>query len=181
MYKIIPGLYIGTVKCISLAESAGFSILGACKDPLHRQHAKLKCSEKEGYITKSIPKDEPEYLYAERDHALYCNLIDAPDHRYIPKEIIERCLKFITDEIADKRNVLVVCNQAESRSPSIALMWMIRQGYFDDCIGIRSFRIPIIFKNSHYPIYNPGRGFEEYVILFWEDYQNGKKEKGNDL
>lgn len=180
MYKIIPRLYVGTVKCVLLAESVDFSILGVCKDPLHRQHAKLIGSEKEGYVTKSIPKDEPEYLYAERDHALYCNLIDAPDHRYIPKEIIERCLKFISDEIADRRSVIVVCNRAESRSPSIALMWMIRNGYFDNLLKY-SFDFLISEFMKYYPMYNPGIGFLEYTRLFWEDYQNGKKEERNDL
>lgn len=52
MNKIVEHLYIGTVDWIPLAEQQGFFILGACKEPLHRQHARLRGAIEDGYITQ---------------------------------------------------------------------------------------------------------------------------------
>lgn len=168
MYKIIDNLYVGTVKCVPIAEEAGFSILGACKDPLHRQHAKLSGSDVEGYITKSMPKNEPEYYYAEREHALYCNLIDADVPKYIQDNVISRALCFIEAEIRQGRNVLIVCNKAQSRSPSIAFMWLIVNGYFKD---IQKYEDAVLrFTKEFYPLYNPAAGIYEYTMDFFNKY-----------
>lgn len=180
MNKIVEHLYVGTVDWIPLAEQHGFSILGACKEPLHRQHARLQGASEEGYITRSMPKNEPEYLYAERNHALYLNLIDAPDMKYIPDACIEKALDFIDKEMADGRNVLIVCNKAESRSPSIALMWMMRNNYFR---GDESFAlVQSVFRDKIFcPFYNPRKGMMDYVENFWnkhkEEKQSGKETK----
>lgn len=174
MQKIIDGLFVGAAEEVPIAKENGFSILGVCKDPLHRQHARLRGAEKEGYITRSMPKDEPEYLWADRGHELYCNLIDAPDVKYIPKEVIVRALMFIEDERHIRSRVLIACNKAESRSPSIALMYLIKldtwkpENNFEDVVAN--------FRDMYYPFYNPGRGMLEITKQFWEGYQNAKKE-----
>lgn len=173
MRKIIDGLYVGTVDDIEIANrSENFSIIGACKDPLHRKHARISGATHEGYVGRAMPKSEPEYLYAERDHALYCNLIDAPEEKYIPDEIIQKCIKFINNEHNDDRNVLIVCNKAESRSPSIAFIWMISQGAFnagdfDTAIGM--------FRDNFYPEYCPGKGMFDYTKKYWEMNKNARK------
>lgn len=172
MKKIIEGLYVGTIDDIAAAQENGFSILGACKEPLHRRYARLRGADRDGYLGRAMPKDEPEYLYAEREHALYCNLVDAEGPKYISDEIIDRALRFIDEEHEQGRNVLIVCNKAESRSPSIAFMWLIRnvdEGWRD----MRSFESAIaFFREYYYPLYNPGEGFVEYVKRFWEAYKN---------
>lgn len=178
MKEIVDGLYVGTVGYIPFAVGNYMSILGACKDPLHKRYARLMGSYVDGYISKSMPADEPEYLYAERRNALYCNLIDAPDEKYISPKIIDRALKFIDDEREIGRNVLIVCNHAKSRSPSIALMWMIHAGYN---FPIRKGHESIIscFKRVYYPLYEPGDGFRTYVKKFWKEAhsKNNYKEK----
>lgn len=171
MYQIVDRLYVGTADEVPFAQQNMFSILGACKEPLHRQHAKLRGTDIEGYLGRAMPKDEPEYLYAEREHALYCNLIDAPDPKYISDEIINKALDFIDVELAQERNVLIACNKAESRSPSIALMYMIKLRYF---CRLWSFdEVYDEFKRMVYPHYNPGKGMAQYVKKFWEERQNG--------
>lgn len=178
MHKIIDGLFVGTAEEVPIAKDNGFSILGVCKDPLHRKHARLRGAEKEGYITRSIPKDEPEYLWADRWHELYCNLIDAPDVKYIPHDVIEHALRFLITELEGHGNrVLVACNKAESRSPSIALMYLINldtwkpENNFEDVVAN--------FRDMYYPFYRPSRGMLEYTKRFWEGYQNAKKESKN--
>lgn len=179
MKRIVEHLYIGTVTDVQFAQQSGMSILGAAKEPFHRQHAKLQGANEEGYVGKAMPKDEPEYLFAERDHALYLNLIDARDVKYIPDEVINKALDFIDKEIADGRDVLIACNKGESRSPSIILMWFIKQGTFDyvkdfdyEQNGL-AFIFDYFMKNI-YPNYKPSVGMVGYITKFWEDYKHGK-------
>lgn len=171
MKQVSTNLYVGTVEDFqeildnSLSD-AHWSILGACKDPLHRKYAKLQGAACAGYSGRAMPKDEPEYLFAKRNHALYCNLIDANDMKYIPDAIIEECLEFISKELAQDRKVLIVCNKGESRSPSIALMYMIEIGEFDDC---KDWDMVLEWFREVYPAYNPKKGFYDYVKQFYEN------------
>lgn len=174
MYKIINKLYVGPVSTVQLAKECNFSVLGCCKYPLHQQNARLSGASKDGYL--KIAPSEPEYYFAERDHAVYCNLIDAESMEYIPDVIIERAIKFIADEIADGRNVLVVCNNGVSRSPSIALMYLIRAGFFD---ARYTFDDVLKVFCKKYPMYSPNKGMYDYTKRFFEKYkeQDNEKEK----
>lgn len=178
MYKVFYGLYVGTLEDIPCAVRNDISILGVCKDPLHRQHARLRGAYADGYITKSMPVDEPEYLFAKRRNALYCNLIDAPDHKYISDVIIDTALDFIDDEHIQGKEVLIVCNHAKSRSPSIALMWMIRHGYITESDVRPLESVMDTFRRLYYPKYEPGAGFVVYTMKFWKENKvNGKEKK----
>ncbi len=163
MYKIINHLYVGPISMLDFAREFGMSILGACKYPLHQQHARLSGSNKEGYL--SISKDEPEYYFSEREHALYCNLVDARSAEYIPDVIIERALKFISDELEQNRKVFITCNAGTSRSPSIAFMYLITEGYFTLC---DTFEEAIRFFKKKYPLYAPNKGFYDYTKRFFD-------------
>lgn len=178
MKRIVEHLYIGTVADVLFAEQNNFSILGACKNPLHRQHARLQGASEEGYVCKAMPKDEPEYLFAERDHALYLNLIDARDVKYILDEVINKALDFIDKEIADGRDVIIACNKGESRSPSIALMWIIKKMWLIENNridrNISGDYLISVFKTLFYREYNPSNGMKEYVKKFWKEYKHGK-------
>lgn len=177
MIKVIDGVFVGIPSDIPTAKDTGFSILGVCKDPLHRKHARVTGAEKEGYITKSLPKEEPEYLWADRGTELYCNLIDAKDVKYIPKIVITRALQFLYGQRALGNRVLIVCNKAESRSPSIALMYMIGINTWSPELNFQE--VLENFVTKYYPFYNPGGGMLEYTKRFWEDYQNVKKTEEN--
>lgn len=174
MKKIIDTIYVGTVKDIQFAEQCNYSVLGACKEPLHRKHARLQGASQDGYTGRSMGKEEPEYLYAERDHALYLNLIDARNPKYIPNEVIDKALDFIDKELDQGRKVLIVCNKAESRSPSISLMWIIKNNYFEFFLDKRNDFYTLLsdFTDVIYPQYNPSNGMKLYVKQFWEKYCN---------
>lgn len=170
MVKVYDGVWVGTIEDLQTVERVpGFSVLGACKEPLHRRHAKLRDSDVEGYIGRAMPQDEPEYLYAERDHALYCNLIDTPFVWYISDEIINKCLEFIDSELEKKQEVFIVCNQAISRSPSIALMWLISHNMFN--MNCKFYEVVDDFKRNYYPQYNPSEGFYVYAENFWNEWR----------
>lgn len=168
MVEIYDSVWVGTVEDLRLIEnSPGFSILGVCKEPLHRRHARLQGSLEDGYLGRAMPKTEPEYLYAKRDHALYCNLIDTPRIEFISDEIIEKCIEFIDSELEKGQEVLIVCNQAISRSPSIALMWLIKHNMFN--LNCEFYEVVDDFKRDYYPMYNPSEGFYEYAKKFWDE------------
>lgn len=176
MKKIVDYIYVGVLEDIPYAKSINYSILGCCKEPLHRQHARLQGASEDGYLGKAMPKDEPEYLFCEREHALYLNLIDCKYMKYIPDEVINKALEFIDKELEQGKNVLIVCNKAESRSPSIALMFLIKNGYFESFEDLRNgfYHLITWFQNNIYPNYNPSNGMKDYVKKFWEEQKNGK-------
>lgn len=178
MHKIIDGLFVGTAEEVPIAKENGFSICGVCKDPLHRQHARRIGADKEGYITKSLPIDEPEYLWADRGHELYCNLIDAHDIKYIHPSVIQRALRFICNErLVINNRVLIACNKAESRSPSIALMHLIQLGTW---VPENNFENVVEnFRDMYYPFYSPNGGMLEFTKRFWEGYKNAEKKQKN--
>lgn len=170
--KIIDKIYVGTVEDFKLYKGfPNISFLGACKDPLHKIYAKLDNSDTAGYIGRAMPKDQQEYLYAERPHALYCNLIDGDNTSYIPKKTIDKALRFIYNEIQEGRDILIICNQAVSRSPSIAFMYLMEHKFFN---FNKSFKeVKDEFIKMCYPKYRPSRGFDEYVEKFWNDLKEG--------
>lgn len=172
MQKIIDHVYVGTVE--DLLYITDKSILGACKEPLHRAHARLSGADSEGYVGKAMPKDEPEYLWAKREHALYCNLIDAPAANFIPDAIIDKCMCFINQELQQDRDVVIVCNQGESRSPSIALMWLLKQGIINASKNATFDEVVEAFRQSFYNGYNPGKGFYDYTKRYFEKLKKGE-------
>lgn len=174
MYRILDKLFVGRSSCVPMAQDFGFSIVGACKHPFHQQIARLKGNEKEGYL--KISPDEPEYLFAKREHALYLNLVDCDDSKYIADEMIDEAIKFIHKEISGGRKVFIACNMAESRSPSIAFMYLIYIGYFD---SYTEFSKAYKKFKSIYPMYSPRHGMLDYTAKYFEKHrrlkENGKR------
>lgn len=163
MYRILDNLYVGKANFAKIARDAGFSILGACKYPLHQENARLMGHDKPGYL--KIPQNEPEYLYAYRDHSLYLNLIDGDDWRWIADNMIDVAIQFIHSETSAGHKVFIACNSAESRSPSIAFMYMIDCGLFDEC---NSFEEAYKGFQRMYPFYAPQKGIADYTKNYFE-------------
>lgn len=137
------------------------AILHACKEPFHRQFV--------GYTGRGCPKDSPEYLWAERGNRLALNMVDAPKPEFFAKEMIDKALDFIERKLNEGLKVLVHCNQGESRSPSLCLLYLIKKGIIkgetlEDCEA-EYLKI--------YPEYNPGNGIREFVKMNFKEYRNG--------
>lgn len=169
MYRIFDKLFVGRTVCLPMAQDMGFSILGACKNPLHRQMARLNGNTKCGYL--KISPDEPEYLFAKREHALYLNLVDGNDSKYISDSMIDEAIKFIEEESIDGRTVFICCNQAESRSPSIGFMYLIYKGCFD---SFDDFSKAYKRFKEIYPMYSPRQGMLDYTRIYFEKHRRGK-------
>ena len=160
MKEIYKNLFVGNIDDyeIHVKNRIGWRIIHACKEPYHRNLLR--------YTGQGAPKNHPEYLIAERQNRLFCNLIDAPNPNYIPKDIIDKCLQFIDEAIKSDIKILVHCNQGESRSPGISLLYLATIG--------------VIFNETYsqakndflklYPKFKPNKGIEGFLMRNWQYY-----------
>jgi hypothetical protein len=131
---------------------AGISVLSAAKDPWHRQMV--------GYKTKSAPEG-PERLFARRGNHMALNLIDVRQlgpggHAYAPAEVFRVAFEFISERMASGDHVLVHCNKGESRSPTIALLWMLQN-------DLLSPDAPLPMFEQLYRNFLPSEGMKAYI------------------
>lgn len=160
MKEIYTNLFVGNVEDYEniVKSKSGWNIIHACKEPYHRRLL--------GYTGQGAPKNHPEYLIAKRQNRLFCNLVDAPNPNFISKEIIDKCLIFIDETIKTNNKLLIHCNQGESRSPGISLLYLA-------IIGVIPNQSYSQAKNEFlklYPKFNPNRGIEEFLIKNWQYY-----------
>ena len=153
MIEIMKNLYIGTRQDYEREKNKEYSFVNACKEQ-HKEYL--------GYSGWKAPIDK-NYLYVEQEHRLICNLIDARDMKYIPKEIIDKCLEFVDKELKNGRKVLINCQEGHSRSATIGLLYMLKKGLikgnFDE-----------IYKTylQIYPPFMPSKGMYEYLQSYVE-------------
>jgi protein-tyrosine phosphatase len=161
MVEIYPGLFIGNESDYEMyiKNQAGWWIVHACKEPYHRQLL--------GYKSRGAPKDHPEYFFAERANRLFLNLVDTEDAAYIHKHIIDKSLQFINKALQTGDKVLVHCNQGESRSPVIGLLYL---GIYTNAFsGLTLSEAEAKFRQL-YPAYNPKRGMKDFLHIHWYEY-----------
>ena len=153
MIEVYPHLFVG---CLNACRGApkDFAIVHACKFPCHRDA-----------VGKVQPGDEHYLSFAHGRH-LYLNIIDPPTPLF-RKEIFETALEFMERKLSAGMNVLVHCNVGESRSPSIALLYMARQGVEDLAEDYRT--AASVFKEKYYPAYRPNTGIQQYLEENWEE------------
>lgn len=159
MIEVCPNLYVGSERDEQHVHGqAGWFFIHACKEPYHRQAL--------GYTGRAAPKTHPEYLIAKRGQHLILNLVDVDDPSYISPEIIDATLDAIKDNI-QRSKILLHCNQGQSRSPGIALLYLLKHTNVleqkDMLTAIEAFR-------AIYPPYAPARGMAEYIRLNWQRY-----------
>ncbi len=160
MIEVHPNLFIGNEGDEQrLRREPGWFFIHACKEPYHRQAL--------GYTGRAASKDHPEYLIACRDDRLILNLVDVTDVNYIAAEIVDAALQAIHRNLGSAK-VLLHCNQGQSRSPSIALLYLRR--HTNRFTGMALTEALQIFQTL-YPPYSPARGMADYVRLNWDRYQ----------
>ena len=158
MVRIANKVYVGSLEDYeNIKSDSSFFTVIAAKEPYHRQAL--------GYTGRSCGKDHPEYLYAERENCLICNLVDANSAEYISDTIIGKVLKDIDRAIKGEKTVLICCNQGKSRSAGIGLMYLRHCKYFEteDFETAEKF-----YKNYIYTYYEPANGIRDYVKSHWD-------------
>lgn len=159
MIEVHPNLFVGSEADEQRVRGqAGWFFVHACKEPYHRQAL--------GYSGRAAAKDHPEYLIARREGRLILNLVDVADVNYVAPEIVDAALEAIRANIGEVR-VLLHCNQGQSRSPTLALLYLAR---FTDRFAAMGLDEAIGAFREIYPLYNPARGMADYARLNWQRY-----------
>ena len=162
MIEVVKNVYVGDLidaqfgwKC---RDNWGF--IHCAKDPWHRQFV--------GYSGRGCPKDSSEYLYAIRGNAIALNIVDVDNPDFFDKEMIKMAIAFACEH--EDKKLLFSCNKGESRSPSIAMLYLAITGKIpggNDFDGVEK-----AFKRL-YSQYNPSNGIRTHLKTNWELYTWG--------
>jgi len=160
MIEVHSNLYVGDQTDYErrVRNQPGWSIVHACKEPYHREAV--------GYSVRGAPKHHPEYLIANRGHRIMLNLIDPESPAYIPKEIIDEALSFIDQHLKDGKKVLVHCNQGQSRSPGIGMLYLAKEGVIEN----NSFKEALVEFKKIYPSISMAGGMTGFLMKNWDKY-----------
>lgn len=160
MTEIYPGLFIGneTDYEMTVKHQENWAVVHACKEPYHRQAL--------GYSGRACAKEHPEYLLAYREDRLILNLVDVDNPAWISPTIIDNAIDFIDKHLAQGQKILVHCNQGQSRSASIGLLYLARKGEYTNC----DFLEAESRYREKYPSYNPAYGIRGFCIQNWRQF-----------
>jgi hypothetical protein len=152
-------LFVGTKEEYGVAKQRGMKIVCA----LNRANGFVTHQSVVGWQGRGCNPDNPFYLFKREDDAIYLNMIDGEDPQYVNDEMINPALDFIQHHLNNDNEVFVYCSLGESRSPSIALMYLLENNLIEktaDTVGI--------FKHNFYPQYSPKNGNLFYIKNRWQ-------------
>ena len=153
MRKVYDRLFVGSLRdCFDQRE--GWVTVHACKSPCHQRAV--------GY-QGSLSRSHPHYLILERPNNLYLNMIDPAAPLFMPP-LFSEFLRFARRHWEDGKNLLIHCNQGDSRAPSLALLFLAKVlGVLpDENYGLASEELVKLF-----PSYFPGLGIQIYLKKNW--------------
>ena len=130
------------------------AVVHACKSPCHQEAV--------GYKGK-LPDTHPNYLVLDRGSDLYLNIIDPPVPLFKPA-LFSNFLHFAKKHWDDGKELVIHCNQGESRAPSLALLFLARELAVIDDSSYSSARGEF---QKLYPMYQPGKGIQTYFTQNW--------------
>ncbi len=152
-------LYVGSKEEYRTAVLGGFKIVCA----LNRASGYVTHQSIVGWTGRGCNPDSPYYLFKRDPDAIYLNMIDGDDPKYVNDEMINPALDFIHQHLQNGHKVFVYCSLGESRSPSLALMYMLEHGLIE-----RNRNTFILFRTKFYPNYAPKNGNLLYIKQRWE-------------
>jgi len=156
--QVHKAVYIGDLEGLVFTNKKDWAIIHASQ----KFHYKLFGWD---YKNNKPPKTHPCYLKYKEEHEISLNLVDGGPHLYewFGVEGFKELLDFIDHNINLNRKIFIHCDKGESRSPSIALLYLAK-------------RVGALNKNSYleacseftkiYPKYNP-LGIAEYLYINW--------------
>lgn len=158
MEEVAENLFVGDESdCYHASEMA---VVHACKHPCHQDEL--------GY-SGSLSQDHSEYLVASRNSDLYLNIVDM-DRKFshdFTEPIVTAALDFIEEHIGSTE-VLVHCNQGQSRSPALAMLFLAKRR---DDIPASSYEDAKQEFREMYPLFRPGNGIDAYLRDYWNELE----------
>ena len=159
MIKVHENIYVGMARMIHLLNKHEFAFVGVSS----KYHYELHSWQK-GFKYA----DDPCYLICQKDTVMSVNWVDAAERFYDWKGIGLATFRKILDFIQSQtKKVYIFCDQGQSRSPSVALLYLakrlkvIRDENFD--VAMQDFLLL-------YPHYNPG-GIKDFIRHHWNEIQ----------
>ena len=168
MVEIYPRIFCGSdadAYALLVTDNLDeWTVLHCAKEKWHREMV--------GYTGRGAPKEHPEYLFARRGNRMALNMVDAPKPEFFSPEMIKAGLDFLEEGFKAGKNLLVHCNQGESRGPSVVMLYVYKY-HVDHAIGDSG---PVSFEAAEaemrriYPAYNPGEGIRAHLMRYWGEY-----------
>lgn len=155
--KDIP-LFVGVKEEYRTARQKGMKIVCA----LNRANGFISHQSVIGWQGRGCDPKHPYYLFKREEDAIYLNMIDGEDPIYVNDVMINAALEFIHDQISNEKEVFVYCSLGESRSPSIALMYLLENNLI-----VKSANTIQVFKSEYYSNYLPKSGNLLYIKRRW--------------
>lgn len=155
MKEIALNLFIGSDSDCNHVDN-GFAVIHACKT----------CHQSGVGYRGNLSSSHPNYLIFEKENHLYLNMVDM-DRELLPRytnPIIKSAFVFIEKHINEKK-LLIHCNQGQSRSPSIGLIYLARK----QIIASSTYLKAKTEFSSIYTAFKPGEGIELYMQRNWGD------------
>jgi len=152
-------LFIGSKEDYGIATQRGMKIVCA----LNRASGFVTHQSVVGWQGKGCNPDNPFYLFKREDDAIYLNMIDGEDPKYVNDGMINAALDFIQHHLNNDNEVFVYCSLGESRSPSIALMYLLENNMIEKTTNTID-----IFRSNFYPNYTPKNGNLLYIKNRWK-------------
>jgi hypothetical protein len=158
--KQIPNtnIFVGTKEEYSIAKHQGMKIVCA----LNRANGYVTHQSVVGWQGRGCNPDNPYYFFKQETDAIYLNMIDSEDPKYVNDVMINAALDFIHAHLIVGNEVFIYCSLGESRSPSIALMYLLEYNLIPKNADSIS-----VFKNDYYPNYQPKSGNLLYIKHRW--------------
>lgn len=159
MIEITRGIFVGNDEDAKYGwrKEENWAFVHACKEPWHRQFV--------GYQGRAAPKDSDEYYYAIRGREIALNMVDVDNPDWFHMETIKLTIGFIIKH-SENYNVLIHCNQGESRSPSLGLLYLATIGEIPN----ETFEAAELAFMRKYKFYNPRPGIREHLKRHWKEY-----------
>ncbi len=156
--EVAPKLFVSNQESCFYEERDGWAVVHACMEP---------CYERAAHDDAHDPPEGEALIALERGTHLYLNMVDGERPR-VPPTLYSASKAFITKHVGD-RQVLIHCNDADSRAPAIALIYLAWSG------GIPSDGYDAAYKAfmKLYPDYSPGAGIFANMNMRWSDLTAG--------
>jgi hypothetical protein len=132
-----------------------WAIVHAAKYPYHRDAV--------GYPGRSAPLG-PTYYYIVKGLEMSVNIVDAKDEAFFSKKMMDGIISFSCFHYLHGKNVLIHCNQGQSRAPILVLLVAKQLGLITSDFFTAERNL-----QGLYPSYSPNEGIRNYAIHHWED------------
>lgn len=162
MIEIYKNVLIGNEQdYYSIQHAPNWATLHCCKNPFHCTFVGYK---------GSLPPNHPDYALKRIENEMALNLVDmdrfSVDYLDFNRNMFKASFAFL-DEYRDKGyQLLIHCNQGESRAPTLGMLYAARLGAFE----YADFESSVIKLRLLCPGYNPKQNIYLTVQSLWDDF-----------